>query len=377
MRKGKRHSLTGVLVLALSLAAGRGTATPFVNEPGARSAAMGGAFLAVADDASAVWHNPAGLVGREKAELAVDWSRGVGFGPKGKARSAGNGLLVGGSGSTQSMSSGLFYIRPYRVDYTLADAGRSGTASGKVSQTFDQLSVPYAVNLHSYGLKLGLTADITRVSVAGNDLAYRTAGNDLRTFPRSTTEKIGLAGSLGLLWDLYRGPMRERTVRLGGVLRTSATSRGRLHPSEKAVKEVLRNRPKSLGLGVAWEEYLSALRHFTASLQLDIHQWATNAAWGAKAGYRTLKAGVEYAHVKDFRATVPLELSYRAGVWRSRPFQGSSYPFWPTERGISLGFGVGERRDFQLDIGVRYSSYSGAGFGGDAFTFQTGFVRRY
>ena len=42
------------------------------NNPGARSLGMGGAFVAVADDATAVIANPAGLVILQRPELSAE-----------------------------------------------------------------------------------------------------------------------------------------------------------------------------------------------------------------------------------------------------------------------------------------------------------------
>lgn len=43
------------------------------NNPGARSRAMGGAFLALADDATAAYTNPAGLTQLSRREMSVEW----------------------------------------------------------------------------------------------------------------------------------------------------------------------------------------------------------------------------------------------------------------------------------------------------------------
>lgn len=61
------------------------------SQPGARSLALGGAFVAMADDATAAWSNPAGLTLLTQKEVAIEgrvWkfnnlvaSRGMAFGP--------------------------------------------------------------------------------------------------------------------------------------------------------------------------------------------------------------------------------------------------------------------------------------------------------
>ncbi|MDX6770275.1 MAG: hypothetical protein SF051_12140 [Elusimicrobiota bacterium] len=64
--------LAALLAPAPALAAPGESAAPFLLiAPGARPAALGGAFGAVADDAHAAWYNPAGLGFLEKSEVAA------------------------------------------------------------------------------------------------------------------------------------------------------------------------------------------------------------------------------------------------------------------------------------------------------------------
>lgn len=72
--------LTGLLVPALYAGAGAGGAAFLKIDAGARAAAMGGAFTAVADDASSVFYNPAGpaLLRRKEIMLAHnEWLEGL------------------------------------------------------------------------------------------------------------------------------------------------------------------------------------------------------------------------------------------------------------------------------------------------------------
>ena len=71
------NRLLALTLLALGLAAGRASAAAtglagaqfLTIEQGARGLGMGGAFSSVADDASALWWNPAGLARTELREV--------------------------------------------------------------------------------------------------------------------------------------------------------------------------------------------------------------------------------------------------------------------------------------------------------------------
>ena len=63
MRSNTLRSSVFVSVAVALLACGHAEAAGFLSTgPGARAAAMGGAFTGLADDSSAIFYNPAGLV---------------------------------------------------------------------------------------------------------------------------------------------------------------------------------------------------------------------------------------------------------------------------------------------------------------------------
>jgi long-chain fatty acid transport protein len=72
------RSMGVVLTVALcSTAMAQSTIEPPVVSPGARSLGLGGAFVAVADDATAAWSNPSGLMQLARPEISLEgrsWS---------------------------------------------------------------------------------------------------------------------------------------------------------------------------------------------------------------------------------------------------------------------------------------------------------------
>lgn len=66
-----------LLVLVCSSAMAQSTVEPPMVAPGARSLGLGGAFVAVADDATAAWANPSGLMQLARPEISLEgraWS---------------------------------------------------------------------------------------------------------------------------------------------------------------------------------------------------------------------------------------------------------------------------------------------------------------
>lgn len=80
MRHSHRFLQPTVVLLLLSVCpptAGQTTIEPPIVSPGARSLGLGGAFVAVADDATAAWANPSGLMQLARPEISVEgrsWS---------------------------------------------------------------------------------------------------------------------------------------------------------------------------------------------------------------------------------------------------------------------------------------------------------------
>lgn len=95
-------SLGPVLLLLTAAASAQQAVVPLqlsFSDPGARSAALGGAFVAVADDATAAFANPAGLVQLLKPEISVEarnWSHSNAYTVSGRVEGdpSGTGLDV-------------------------------------------------------------------------------------------------------------------------------------------------------------------------------------------------------------------------------------------------------------------------------------------
>jgi long-subunit fatty acid transport protein len=226
--------------------------------PGAYSLGMGGAFIGGADDATAAYANPAGLVNISRPEVSVEWRtwrhdhvvpyRGHGFGP---ATQEGTDNVEGVEqrafrSNTRAISfasvvwpSSRWAISAYqhelaRYDASPQSAGIFFTIPGEQETTFGR-TFPTASDIHlrvvSRGVAMGfrLTGKLSvgaELSAASFALDSRTDRYDFRRVSeadftpaniRSTAVQKGHGTGLrvggGILWEPFR------SVRIGAVYR--------------------------------------------------------------------------------------------------------------------------------------------------------------
>lgn len=190
---------------------------------GVRAAGMGGAFTAVADDASATFWNPAGLASGAYFSAVVDGNtlRTAGDADPGHRRS---GLLV----SFAMPALGLSYYRTRVTGAIAQDAGGRNTG-GRLGATLvtDQAGVTLVQSLDSrfaVGATLKIVHGVTSGLSSVADHSSTTVDADIGVMA------VGSAGRLGLTVRNAREPgfatgqaddvvALQRQVRAGGVLR--------------------------------------------------------------------------------------------------------------------------------------------------------------
>lgn len=125
--------LTSPAALAITDEEGTSAIQFNFTNPGARSLAMGGAFLALADDATAAYTNPAGLTQLSRREFATEWRR-TDF-------------------STPHLADGTF-VDPSTASYGLAESHTSGPAFLSAVFPFEHASLAFyrheAANFRSH-----------------------------------------------------------------------------------------------------------------------------------------------------------------------------------------------------------------------------------
>lgn len=418
-----RASSFGRLVLLLAcLLAPQGAAgqVPIIplrfsfSDPGARSMGFGGAFVALADDATAALANPAGLVQLARPEVSVEgrrWAYSTPFTVHGRAENAPSGFGIDTTDGLQRATSddsvaGLSFLSLVypRGDWAvaffrhqLADfefrSETQGIFGGGTDccqiRHFDQraridleiasFGLAAAYRLHDR-LDVGLVAVYHEVALSSQAMLFLPDENAIPSFfmPNSYFPERSLIGeellaedtdwslSAGLLWR------PERHWRVGGVFRQGARVEawnalvagaavdlgvppGAVIVGDTGPLEF----PDTLGLGVAFQQ--GAL---TVGFQWDRVEYSVLAEGLRTQGQTVddadeLHLGMEYVLLRS----TPV-VALRAGVWLDPDHQlradsesvfiRALRPPGEDEIHFAAGFGLAFGR-FQIDVGVDLS----------------------
>lgn len=211
-----------VLVFALALA-GRAGAQSF-ETAGARALGMGGAFVGVADDVTAIWWNPAGLATGGFFGLAVERHD---FEPEQSSWFLGAG----------SLPLGLSYVRTRDHQLTTHQAGVtllqsvsdtivvSGTAKFVRGNSMNAFDADVAVMAHTGELKVGLTVrnitspEFETADGAAIELPWRARAGVSYLATRSVIVALDVD-----LRPVQEGPDKRRNLALGGEYRLARLS---------------------------------------------------------------------------------------------------------------------------------------------------------
>lgn len=375
---------------------------------GARALGMGGAFIAIADDATAASWNPGGLIQLEKPEISVVW----GYVRRTEDNSFGSNPEASGKQSTNN--SNLNYLS---AAYPFQAANRNMIVSLNYQRLYDfnrnwnfnlnmndplfttPIANTYEQKGDLYALGLAFSAEITPRLSAGVTLnywgdfintnkwtqTYSQVGNiSLGSFPGSFTagkvETYGFSGwnaNLGFLWK-----MTEHWT-LGGVFKTPFTASIDHEVSEDntvtyptypaANTHTIMNTkyseelqmPMSYGLGLAYR-FSDKLTisgdvyrtHWDDFLYKNYQGIKTSPISGEPEGSSNIakttcfRLGGEYLIIGN-KYVVPL----RAGIFYDpAPAEGSPDNYY----GFSLGSGIAYGR-FIFDIAYQFRFGNGVG----------------
>lgn len=408
----------GLLLLSVTAAEAQFSAIQFsYSNPGARSLALAGAFVALADDATAVYANPAGLVRLKKMEISLEmryWDYTTPFTEGGRVSGTPTGILLDTTPglrtgedleSTLGVSFFSFVYPSKRCSFAVyrhltVDFEKSTATQGLFSavppggpifgqERWEDASTTSDLEIVNYGVsgafkisdRLSVGAG---VSLYSGDLADHAAlfGPLPATLPQGpygpnlylpeaiaverdrTIEDTAWAFNAGLLWQfseqwsvgtVYRG---APTFHLNEELRSGPVYPGPAFVDENSVELEF---PDVFGLAFGFQ---SSGGTTTLSIEWDRVRYSNFVKDPGIATTTTLedgdeyRLGFEYVFVNN-RPVVGL----RAGVWRDpdHSFKLTSSDlarilFPPGEDEMHYAFGAGIAYEtFQLDLGVDLS----------------------
>ena len=252
------------LLLGLSSLCWPLKADPWTSFPGTKARGMGTAFVALANDPSAAWHNPAGLYQMFGTNLSIETGNAPKYEtsqefhefrlPGGEVEFLmANSWIESGEDNNSSFVSlnhgdgktfgvGLYYYEPYFINYlanSKAYAAQDiGLTRGFVKEKVNITGLGYSADLYSTetrkwfsNLYYGFTIEYVKNSTDGTRFEHISG---LTNYDRVRFTSIdvaeGWSGSTGFMSTLYKGHSGEvlsPTIKLAGVYRFSTFSEAR------------------------------------------------------------------------------------------------------------------------------------------------------
>jgi len=358
---------------ALALTTGSGSwSTDFrFNNPGARALGMGGAFIGVADDATAAFTNPAGLTILTRPELAAEYKYT-------QYKTTGNTAVIAGgvpsgafleSTTTNDVSGVSFLSFAYpteRATFTLFrhELVNLKTKVPRQISTWNGDST-YNAKVDTYGIAAGFK--IVKGFSLGLNVGF-SALDSYTILPGSpdyykvTDSKVH--GSAGLFWN----PFGEFNV--GAVYRYGPEFKfPTVYPGSSAYEDNLKI-PDAYGLGLSYRffnalTFAADVNYIRYSQMMNGYRLVDTTAGLQASDYKMddaieVSAGLEYAFPL---ASVPVAVrgGYRYSPFHERYYDGPlvTYREWlpkgKDEHSFSAGIGAVLGKNFQLDFAGSWS----------------------
>lgn len=363
---------------------------------GARALGMGGAFVAVADDATAASWNPGGLIQLEHPEISIAGSafhrmedNAFGTNPEADGEESVSDMRLNYLSAAypfkmleRDMVVSLNYQHLYDFkrswDYTIKDRERAETVrhTHDSNGSLSAVGIAWCGQINRY-LSFGFTLNFWEDFLYENEWEDRwttrgtkTGGGDV-LHESDTVEKYkfsGMNANFGILWEVWRG---EREITVGAVLKTpfkadldhnhsfySAWGNESVrHPNEKY--DATLDMPMSYGIGVAcrFSDKLSASMDiyrtewgdfiYTDSFGNEYYPIARKSTADSEGHDPThqVRIGVEYMFIR-----ARYDITLLGGIFYDpAPSEGSPDDIF----GFSMGTGIGTKR-IGFDIAYQY-----------------------
>ncbi len=370
---GVRGVLT-VMTIVSAFAGAAFAGGPFSSSPGTRARAMAGAFTAVSDDASAVWYNPAGLAGKKEIGGILEWAQAPSIEEEnGELDSGENNWFAGAYYEEKEYGIGLFYHRPYTINYWAYDGNQRNMAWGDVIETVQVFAIPIAVALPVFDgrLKFGGTVEWVNLDIGESKVVYRDQSGFANGYKAADDSDSGLSGSLGILATAV--DTGDLKLNLGGTYRlksqTEAGKSAMVSESDTAIAELFYEKPASFDIAASlimdFKGKGSQKYEFTTGIQYGSTDWGDAQEGNSDLEYGSFSFGTELA-LKDENARIS-NMAFRAGYFLRDPSGGSQSWDWPEVSGITYGFGM-KIGNLGIDIAQEYVAFENdSGYDDDVF----------
>ncbi len=311
-------------------------ADPFISYPGTRAKAMGGAFVAVADDSSACWYNPAGLA-TEGLDITLEYSQAPKFNDNWEYSNKGKSIFGGIKIGTKDLGIGFFLYSPYHISWYFRVPDDSGW--------YDYLSGYLDETLYIYGwvlafgnkfLKLGASLELIYLDFGDSEFyGEYTWGWNSTLDTENLSISRGYSASFGVLLHPIRVIDRGFDLKLGAVYHLPSsghTTDYSLGYEETLADKVIFKKPASYDVGVLVGMMLGDFTYFSVAAQYGEIDYSTaNEFLDWK--YKRLAFGGE---LRIFLGKDML-ISFRGGTYYSQP----SKDYIGKVSGITGGVGLG------------------------------------
>jgi len=255
--------LMGILVIYSIGSRGSVCADMFISYPGTRARAMGGTFIAVADDSSAVWYNPAGIA-IPGNDITFEYSQAVSATYKTTDSNTWSNIWTGIQNQVEYSNDetsyfislkfgrslekprgwglGLFSYKPYNMTYNVNYTTTNGTHV--VGSVKEELYISGLVFSYDWGkFKFGFTGEVTDVDCSDSNLYSDYYGYYDKYDTRKITETHYFTSSLGVLWEVFKGEGGFKLMS-GCVYR---------HENVGSQEDFVFDKPRSYGIGLSTE----------------------------------------------------------------------------------------------------------------------------
>jgi len=328
----------GLIFFALSLLLATDVwADPFLSYPGTRAKAMAGAFVAVADDSSACWYNPAGLA-TESFDLTLEFSQAPGFNDNREYSNEGTSIFLGFKGGSEKIGGGLFLYSPYSISYRFRVPDDSVYYDYLYGYLDETLYISGLVGaLGNKFIKLG--ASLEMIYLDFGDSAFYGASwwgtTEIDTDPWDIFS--GVSASFGVLLHPINLIEHGFDLRLGAVYHLPSIHRPGNYYSEYAetlANKVIFKKPSSYDVGVSAGVLLGSLAYMNFSAQYGEIDYSTANEY-LDWQYQKVAVGGE---LRISLGKIGL-LSLRGGAYYSEPSKDSIRKVSGVTGGIGLGLG--------------------------------------